>query len=414
MKQTADLLVDFMKSYNIKESVFDDITSNLSSLITTDELGNMTEYGQVYELLQNIYSTDRMMSKLTQPCSRMLKECYWKSNEISCNILFRKIKTTQGFCCGFNHYGTFDISDLVAREPVNNSYFSGGTGPALGLKVIMDLEEDQYKSSIKPVYGFNVAVQPPTDFPEMNLLSYSLEASEDLTLSVTPKLFVSAKSIRSVPLKRRQCLFPDEGTLEWTNVYSYKTCTSECKARAIYQYCKCWPYYYPLLKSLRICSLLDVKCLGLHKYNYSTMNDDPEDDDELSTADKCNCYPQCNEIQYTLHSDRAKATPMQDYFNTNYSILNVHYDTVGCHKTEKDVYNTWDRALSSVGGIVGFCIGGSIITVIEIVFFFCQSIFYTLRKKPKVTQINTINQDLYTNFKPNIQKTMMKPLKNFT
>ncbi|KAF5276888.1 hypothetical protein FQA39_LY06439 [Lamprigera yunnana] len=334
----------------------------------------------------------------------MLIECNWQSKTVPCEQLFQKVKTTYGFCCAFNYYGMNDVSNLVASKPKNTSYIVGGAGPALGLRVVLDLDREQYTSAIRPIYGLSVVVQSSIEFPEMSLQSHTIEVSEELTLSVTPKVFQSTESIRGMNINKRKCLFDNEGQLEWSDKYSYKTCISECKARAIFHYCDCWPYYYPRIRPRKICSLLDIPCLRKHKYNYSTLNK-IGDDKELSYADNCSCHPQCNEVIYSLHSDRAKASEMVDFVKTNQSVLNVFYDTVGCHKTEKDVYNTWDRALSSVGGIIGLCIGGSIITIVEIIYFFCQSIMCTFQKKEKRNEVHNYNRQIYIhNVKPYFHK----------
>ncbi|KAK5643711.1 hypothetical protein RI129_007556 [Pyrocoelia pectoralis] len=320
-RNAVEAMLTTLKPHNISETTLYEYTSVLSSLITSHPLNNTgVDYAYVEEILQNFYTVDKLMAMLAQPCSSMLKECYWKNKRISCTKYFQRIKTSGGFCCAFNYDGMFDISNLVDRNPVNHSYYIAGSGSDLGLRIVLDAQANKYHSVTKPVYGFN-------------------------------------------------------GNLYWSDRYSYKTCTSQCKAYTILKLCKCLPFYYPLIRKRKICSLMDVPCLEENMYNYSSLNHrrnlEVGEKGQVNDGNGCNCHPQCEKTVYELYPDRVKATTKK-YYNTNYSILNVYYNTNSCQKTESDLYSSWQGAIALVGGIVGLCLGGSIVTVLEIIFFGCQ------------------------------------------
>lgn len=46
---------------------------------------------------------------------------------------------------------------------------------------------------------------------------------------------------------------------------------------------------------------------------------------------------------------------------------------------------TWDMLLASLGGIFGLCLGGSLISVVEIVYFFIKSLYRTFKAPNKIT-----------------------------
>lgn len=54
----------------------------------------------------------------------------------------------------------------------------------------------------------------------------------------------------------------------------------------------------------------------------------------------------------------------------NYTTINVYYSELTCIKYRRDIYMTWDTLLSQFGGIFGLCLGGSMITFVELFYAF--------------------------------------------
>lgn len=69
--------------------------------------GLMRDVGVVRNL-KNMYALINCF-KVAQPCTSMLKKCYWKNKEMSCNTLFKFVKVSSGFCCSFNYFGSKKI-----------------------------------------------------------------------------------------------------------------------------------------------------------------------------------------------------------------------------------------------------------------------------------------------------------------
>ncbi|KAF2886591.1 hypothetical protein ILUMI_19582, partial [Ignelater luminosus] len=74
-----------------------------------------------------------------------------------------------------------------------------------GLRLLLDIEKDQYVSTIKPVY-----VQDGAVFPDMHWSTNSLQPSEELKISVTPDVYVGTRNLRNIHPEKRGCLFEDE------------------------------------------------------------------------------------------------------------------------------------------------------------------------------------------------------------
>lgn len=58
--------------------------------------------------------------------------------------------------------------------------------------------------------------------------------------------------------------------------------------------------------------------------------------------------------------------------------LKITYEDINCIKYRRIVYMTWDNILSSIGGIFGLCLGGSFISILEIVYYLIIRIVGTI------------------------------------
>ncbi|KAF2879012.1 hypothetical protein ILUMI_27163, partial [Ignelater luminosus] len=127
-----------------------------------------------------------------------------------CQHIIHSVKTNQGYCCSFNYYGTGSAVKQIV-DPYNLDYtYSTLPDPLFGLRLLLDVEKNQYVSSIKPFHGLNVLVQDGSDYPDMHLSSSTLQMSEELRISVTPNIYTSTPNLREVDPERRGCLFGDE------------------------------------------------------------------------------------------------------------------------------------------------------------------------------------------------------------
>lgn len=97
------------------------------------------------------------MIELSQPCESMLKECSWKSISRPCMEIFKFVKTSNGFCCTFNYFGSTEVQVLGEKEE-DYRYYTGGAGIHFGLTVLLDPEVEEYISSIRPLPGFDVGI----------------------------------------------------------------------------------------------------------------------------------------------------------------------------------------------------------------------------------------------------------------
>lgn len=140
-------------------------------------------------------------------------------------------------------------------------YYSGGSGIAFGLKVILNLEQSKYTGNIETNDGFEVVVRDGYDYPDMTMYSNSLLVGDVLSIGLYPSVLRSHADVKNVKTSLRECWFKNEGNLDSTYIYSFQSCLTECKAKAIFENCKCIPYNYPITNPKKLCTLVDTPCL---------------------------------------------------------------------------------------------------------------------------------------------------------
>ncbi|XP_045524639.1 uncharacterized protein LOC123714442 [Pieris brassicae] len=96
------------------------------------------------------------------------------------------------------------------------------------------------------------------------------------------------------------------------------------------------------------------------------------------------CYQTCDYVQYETKTDYTKPMTSRKKENSSFSRVTVHFAGSICVKYIRKVRYTWDQMLANLGGIFGLCLGGSIISLIELVWFIFDliaTVFHYLRTK---------------------------------
>ena len=86
------------------------------------------------------------------------------------------------------------------------------------------------------------------------------------------KMSFSTEKVKSMYLDRRKCILVDENLkkvgiqMDAFEDYSRSSCLLECRARKLYDECKCLPYYYPNFAKVwgkdTTCSKDGLRCLA--------------------------------------------------------------------------------------------------------------------------------------------------------
>uniref|UniRef100_A0A182PHT6 Pickpocket n=1 Tax=Anopheles epiroticus TaxID=199890 RepID=A0A182PHT6_9DIPT len=341
-----------------------------------------------YTLGQMGWNPDRLLLELTQPCEDLIKVCYWLGAEVPCPKIIRRTRTDNGFCCSYNVDSTMQPlllqrNQSKSRPPYRPKRLSGA-GRHVGLSILIDVQPDTYMAPTKSYYGAEVYIHDSSDFPSDADFEHVAQPGWDVIMSVIPLPIESSSTMSQVPESMRKCFLPEESDALLGNTFNLNVCMAECRLRTILQLCNCVPFYYSDLSRL-------------YGYFYSLRVDDPLDS-ELQDVDfgmDCDCKPPCSVLNYdvqTIVSQRTSKSFMSSNFGgrnvSMFATLNVHFKDTYCVKYKRDAYMTWDSLVATFGGIFGLCMGGSVLSIVELVYYFTIKPFTLHRSTKKARKSN--------------------------
>ncbi|XP_053686817.1 sodium channel protein Nach-like [Sabethes cyaneus] len=332
------------------------------------------------------YNPATMLLQLNQPCDQLIKYCYWLGAEVPCSKYFQVTKTHVGFCCSFNADKSMYVGQKASSRntgPVNIRL--SGAGKHVGLSVTVDIQPENYMAPTKSFYGAEVFVHNPQDFPADSDFEDTLQPGWDVDFCVTPTPIGSSSSLSRVPLEQRKCFMDNEGKLQSNSQFSLNLCMSECRLRTIIRLCKCVPFFYADFniteaENVQLCTLHSVDCLRHFRKFFYSLRPPPgvsEGHANFNLGMDCDCMPSCRFLNYNVQSISSKRQPgalNSSYFGgrnvTNYATLHVHFKDLYCVKYRREAFMTWDSLLAAFGGIFGLCMGGSVLSIVELFYYF--------------------------------------------
>ncbi|OAD54712.1 Sodium channel protein Nach [Eufriesea mexicana] len=377
-------------------------------------------YDQIIQLISRFYNNSfdiaKIMKRLTPECSRILSRCFFRDQQRNCSDIFAVGKTENGFCCIFNYILEMDDPPESPRQRESRIYFVGAIGVYNGLSVTLDPLLDDYFYPILATPGWKVMVFDPYDYPDTS----SGSVSEILVAPLTEKYFRlealglhSSDNIRPYPMEQRGCIFPDERVTDYAT-YTNSYCIVDCKLMHIWNNCKCRPFFYPYREGFKkTCNVEDIDCLMKYygkSYDiipYKTTNWSIFVEDTNAIINCKDCYPDCDDMRYYFETSYSRVqsgvTNKMMFSNmtvTNHSVLHVYFQKVGTVFLKQDIYAYWYEQLSNVGGLYGFFVGFSIISLIEIIYFvgncMIEICMTRVKKQDEIPRTNII-QPIYWN-----------------
>lgn len=141
----------------------------------------------------------------------------------------------------------------------SETLYTSGYGVSMSLNALIDIELSEYVSTTRSVAGVDVLIHQREEFPGQTAIMTTAQAGNDVLMSVTPSVMDSDSSLRTLTSEQRACYFPDEKKLRTTDVYTYKSCVTECKVDHFIKACACIPFFFNELSKCDIVKLR-AKC----------------------------------------------------------------------------------------------------------------------------------------------------------
>ncbi|XP_012137115.2 sodium channel protein Nach [Megachile rotundata] len=351
---------------------------------------NLSRLQGIFDM--NNLSIPTVINLVTRDCNTLLEACKWKAEEHDCNMIFQPSFTRYGMCCSFNYI----TREKFLEEPNMELFRMTSCGYQSGLNFLLNLDPEDYHSSIVESIGTKILLHSPFDYPDDNAANSIIPVNTYSFLIVQPGETYSTNNVRK--MSSRGCIFNDEpAALDHIDKekyfiparYSLINCLVECRANVINMKCGCIPYYYPQ-SNARICNLKDIECLETYKYWYDTswpgtdMSPNIVSFTELNDNRRpCGCPADCNFYNYFVQNSVGNLDK-RIYYNgltytnnrskgntwKNQSVIHIFFGDLVSVQYRRDKYNTWRHMFATFGGLLGLFAGFSLMSVAEIIYFF--------------------------------------------
>ena len=177
----------------------------------------------------------------------------------------------------------------------------------LGLTVVLYPDDKNYKGIIKNNYrGFKALVHSPLEFAEVAGKGFAIGKGEEVFVGIKPEYVESSEEVKNMPLRQKQCLFPEEDLGQYPDInlkvfakYTRKACLLECQAERIMKQCNCLPYNFPsfhlVWKNNTACDFDGLKCLAGYVDEAKAMY---VGEPGFLNGSDCNCPSDCDKTSY--------------------------------------------------------------------------------------------------------------------
>ncbi|XP_075213735.1 sodium channel protein Nach-like [Lycorma delicatula] len=283
----------------------------------------------------------QILSEVRISCDDLAYDCEWKDMEFSCCDAFLPIRTENGFCYSFN-------SQQAQLEAYTD------------LKKVSD-ESVQYIYETDSTWSLVFSLRTKND-NHVKIFIHSWEETPNLDMD--PQLvwmhqicrvFFSSKhtyttdDARQLSAKQRRCIFHDEIKLLTHPRYSYSACMTQCRMETARKLCGCVPNFYKEIEGFTLCNLTGLGCISVHLSN-------------LGRGLNCPCELGCENTVYEVEKlvDSVEADEP----------LHVGFGSWPMVRYKREVLFGWVDLLVSFGGIAGLFLGFSLLTAVEIIYYF--------------------------------------------
>lgn len=233
----------------------------------------------------------------------------------------------------------------------------------------MDTQVDNYHCSSTRSAGFKAILSSPTDTPKVSDYGIFLSPGFETRIAIDPLVREATESLRSIPVKKRQCYFTNERQLQYYRTYTQGNCLLECQSKYTLKNCNCVPYYLPKNKTIRYCGKADKECVGQAKLDMEQVD---------GNSSSCHCLAGCIYVKYTnaksfsllapkVNYDFPNITP--DYFVRNIAAVHYYFSNTKFLKELKSELYSFTEILSNTGGLLSLCLGFSFLSLVEVLYF---------------------------------------------
>lgn len=276
--------------------------------------------------------------------------------------------------------------------------------------------------------GFSVILTEPGETVITMRNSFRVSVLEDTRIAIKPKYMTTSDGLRNYKPNERQCFFSGERKLRFFNIYTQNQCEAECLSNFTLSMCGCVKFSMARDRQTNICGAAKITCYENTDFQFYREDTDGPLNENMpkSFRDKCNCLPACVSIKYDAEVDRNKydleileqnfgisnkgwafihtkfehrmkeillrahqikgAILFHQFCRCFTSIFSIRPSRVSIffrdHQVEKmkrREASSTTLFLASCGGLLGLFLGGSVLSIIEFIYFFTFRLLLNIR-----------------------------------
>ncbi|XP_063531962.1 sodium channel protein Nach [Cydia strobilella] len=273
-------------------------------------------------------------------------ECEWKGDSEECYDLLAPVFTEMGFCYAFNSrhaetswpWQSQTESDSFAEAFIHET---DAKWSFLFNSYRNDTNIDIYIHATEEMAGLEQSAQHSWD-----------RRVEKVSFSV--KHTYTTEDARQLSIRQRRCVFADEQTLETSDIYTYSACMRQCRMQRSRASCRCVPHFYPKIPGYRYCTILELECIANHMTS-------------ITDVSGCACELGCSHTVYEVEKLTEVDTSKGPMSTTSLETEFVSWPMV---RYKREVLFGWVDLLVSFGGIAGLFLGFSLLSGVELIYFF--------------------------------------------
>ncbi|XP_025416588.1 sodium channel protein Nach-like isoform X2 [Sipha flava] len=318
--------------------------------------------------------------KVVYHCEDLMFDCTFKGEPYNCCSGFEPIFTEYGFCYSFNS------RHVVLDWPWKpENYSKSGTEYVYETDNKLSITFNTHNTTKNPL---NIFIHSTDDILVIDTLPQHLWTRRIARILFDSKQTYTTEGARQLSIKQRKCVFPDEIPLLTDHIYTFSACMIQCRMDTSRALCGCVSWFYKTIDGYKYCDLKGLVCISKHL-------------DKILNGLACPCKLGCMNTVYEVEKlQDAQA----DIIDKPLEITFVSWPMV---RYRREVLFGWVDLLVAFGGIAGLFLGFSLLSGVEILYYFTMRAFCMVAYNPKA--LEELSKDYENQDKPVIDLGL-KPL----
>jgi amiloride-sensitive sodium channel len=184
-----------------------------------------------------------------------------------------------------------------------------------------------------------------------------LQYGIDVTIEAIPKITKTDKILKKLSPNDRGCFFKGEKLLKYFKIYSVKNCITECLSNYSLQFHNCFD-------DIWLPNENENYCYKINQSNYNEYFYVKFFDLDIPSSPNCSCLPTCDSVTYHIKYFYKFSTESDEIS------INVRVNTEDAILFRRYQQFTFSDVVSYVGGLLGLFAGISMLSIVEIFYFF--------------------------------------------